>query len=37
MWSPYRHADLGAHERHADLGARETLDLGYRLLVTDAS
>ena len=33
-------ADLASgawHERHADLGARETLDLGYRLLVTDAS
>ncbi len=33
-------ADLASgawHERHADLGARETLELGYRLLVTDAS
>ena len=32
-------ADLASgawHERHADLGARQTLELGYRLLVADA-
>ena len=33
-------ADLASgawHERHADLGARGTVDLGYRLVVADAS
>ena len=33
-------ADLASgawHSRHADLGARETVDLGYRLLVADTS